>query len=152
MRQHQAQRLLVIALSGTRFGSLQSHPKCAFFAWKLAKDILPTKRNKFLRRIEPDATCSLCGCAAEDSFHATVDCPRARSLRFAMREHWPIPSEELIRRSGPDWFLLLLERCSTEQGELTTLMLWRLGEHGQFTTMRHVTPDLQTFWTQCSSF
>lgn len=100
-------------------------PKISVFAWKLSKDVLPTKQNKFIRRLEPDGQCSLCGYAIEDSFHAVVECTQAKNLRDAMREHWPIPSEALFRKTGPDWFLLLLDRCTREQGELVSMIFWR---------------------------
>jgi hypothetical protein len=92
--------------------SLAVPPKIRIFAWKLSKDILPTKKNKRIRKLEMNARCSLCGDAAEDSFHAVVECPQARSLRSARREHWPLPDEGLLKRTGPDWLLLLLDQCT----------------------------------------
>lgn len=82
-------------------------PKVNIFAWKLARDILPTRRAKFVRGVEVDDRCTLCDRETENSFHATVNCPQAIGLRLAMREHWPLPDEEQFRYSGPDWLLLL---------------------------------------------
>lgn len=92
-------------------------PKVNIFTWKLSRDALPTRRNKFIRKIELENTCTLCGQTAETSYHATVGCPQARNIRQAMREHWPIPDEALFEYSGPDWLLLLLDRCTKEQGD-----------------------------------
>jgi hypothetical protein len=100
-------------------------PKVRIFAWKLARDILPTQKNKFIRKLEMDSQCPLCNCAVEDSYHATVECPQARNLRCAMREHWPIPDEKLFRKTGPDWLSLMLDKCTQEQGDLIILILWR---------------------------
>ena len=72
----------------------------------------------------PAARCSLCGNAPEDSFHAVVECPQARTLCWAMREHWPLPDERLVKRTGPDWLLLLPDRCTKEEGELLILVFF----------------------------
>jgi hypothetical protein len=92
------------------------------FAWKLGMDALPMKKNKAIRKIERTNQCSLCGISSEDSFHANVECPQAKHLRDAMREHWPLPAEAWFRRTGVDWLLLLLDKCSQEQGDLCLLV------------------------------
>jgi hypothetical protein len=53
--------------------------KIKTFAWRAACDNLPTKKNKFRRTLETDSTCSICGTAEEDSFHAIVECTKARA-------------------------------------------------------------------------
>jgi len=70
------------------------------FAWKLSRDIVPTKNNKHIRKNEWDACCSLCSSSVDDSYHAVVECPQARCLRLAMRDHWPIPNDRLLSRVG----------------------------------------------------
>lgn len=42
-----------------------------------------------------------------------------------MRDHWSLPNESQFKYTGPDWLLLLLERCSNEQRDMTKLILWR---------------------------
>jgi len=42
-----------------------------------------------------------------------------------MREHWELPAEHRFAPSGPDWLLVLLDGCTSEQKENTLLMLWR---------------------------
>jgi hypothetical protein len=42
-----------------------------------------------------------------------------------MRVHWPLPEEVWFQFTGPDWLLLLLDRCTPEQKEITKLVLWR---------------------------
>ncbi|KAF8775052.1 hypothetical protein HU200_005104 [Digitaria exilis] len=42
-----------------------------------------------------------------------------------MREHCLLPDEEQFVYSGPNWFLLLLDRCSPIQRDLVKLVLWR---------------------------
>lgn len=95
------------------------------FAWKLAKDILPTRHAKFVRKLEVGDCCLLCDREPETSFHATVMCPQAYGLRQAMREFWLLPDEQQFIYNGPDWFLLLLDNCSSVQRDLVKLLLWR---------------------------
>lgn len=100
-------------------------PKVNVFTWKLAKDMLPTRRAKFVRHLEVGDRCLLCDRDTENSYHAVVACPQAQGLRAAMREHWPLPEEEQFSFTGPDWLLLLLDRCSPTQRDLVKLVLWR---------------------------
>lgn len=100
-------------------------PKVNIFAWKLARDALPTRRAKFRRNLEVGERCALCDREAESSHHAVVVCPQAHGLRMAMRKHWLLLDEELFAYSGPDWLLLLLDRCSPIQRDLVKLVLWR---------------------------
>lgn len=95
------------------------------FGWRLAKDNLPTKMNKFRRKIEVDSTCSLCGTEQETGCHATVSCTKARGLRSEMRKFWDLPSEHMFRFTGPDWLLLLLSNIAKEKRGLVLLVLWR---------------------------
>ncbi|KAF8650478.1 hypothetical protein HU200_063843 [Digitaria exilis] len=92
---------------------------------KLAKDILPTRRAKFIRKIETGDQCTLCDREMENSFHAAVSCLQARGLRLAMREFWLLPDEDQFTYSGPDWLLLVLDKCSPVQRDLVKLVLWR---------------------------
>ena len=51
----------------------QVPPKSRYsFTWKLNKDILPTKRNKFRRRLEVTQHCDLCRDESESSHQAVV--------------------------------------------------------------------------------
>jgi hypothetical protein len=100
-------------------------PKVNVFTWKLARNALPTRRNKFNRNIEQMDTCLLCGLSTETSFHATVECPQAFNLRQAMRVHWTLPEEDWFKYTWPDWLLILLDRCTPNQRDLLKLVLWR---------------------------
>ncbi|WVZ52919.1 LOW QUALITY PROTEIN: hypothetical protein U9M48_003918 [Paspalum notatum var. saurae] len=100
-------------------------PKVKVFTWKLCKDILPTRRNKFLRTLEKDSTCEICGLIAESSYHVVVECSAAHDLRIAMRDHWSLPPEKAWRYTGPDWLLVLLDTCNKVQRDLVKLLLWQ---------------------------
>nr|TKW32817.1 hypothetical protein SEVIR_2G192400v2 [Setaria viridis] len=92
-----------------------------FLAWPLEKSGLFT----YIKHMELDDTCLLCGMESETGQHSTVVCPQARNLREAMRVHWPMPDEEQFAYSEPDWLLLLLDRCTVEQRDMVKLVLWR---------------------------
>lgn len=100
-------------------------PKVNIFIWNLVRDALPTRRAKYVRKLEISDQCTLCDREAETSFHAVVSCPQAYGLRLAMREHWLLPDEKQFANSGPDWLLLLLDNCSPVQQDLVKLVLWR---------------------------
>jgi hypothetical protein len=100
-------------------------PKVNVSIWKLARDILPTRRAKFIRKIEASDICPLCSRDVESSYHATVTCPQARGLRMAMRDHWQLPAESQFKYTGPDWTLLLLDQCSDSVRDQVKQLLWK---------------------------
>jgi hypothetical protein len=100
-------------------------PKVNVFIWKLARNNLPTRRAKFIRRLEPSDICPLCDRESETSYHATVTCPRAVGLRMAMRDCWHLPEEVKFRYAGPVSLLVLLDQCTEEERDLTKLLLWK---------------------------
>jgi hypothetical protein len=102
-----------------------SSPKVNVFIWKLARDILPTRHTKFIRKMEASNICPLCSREVESSYHATVTCPQSRGLRMAMRDHWQLPAESQFRYTGPDWILLLLDQCSDSLRDQVKLLLWK---------------------------
>lgn len=83
--------------------------KIRIFAWRLAKDALAMRKNKFRRTLEASGTCVICGQGDEDGHHAVVMCTTARALQEEMRKIWELPPEWKFRKSGPDWLLLLLD-------------------------------------------
>lgn len=57
------------------------------FARKLINNGVPTKTNKFARKIADDNTCEMCGQENEDGYHAVVGYQHARSLRKLLRQY-----------------------------------------------------------------
>ena len=55
------------------------------------------------------------GIKVEDSFHAAVECTKARALRHRMREVWDLPKEKSFRKVGNDWLLILLNNAPKRQ-------------------------------------
>jgi ribonuclease HI len=95
------------------------------FAWRVATDSLATKKNKWRRTLETNATCDICGTEVEDAFHATVRCSKARALRDSMRKVWTLPNENLFRYSGEDWLQHLLDPLNDITKARVILLLWR---------------------------
>jgi hypothetical protein len=93
--------------------------------WRVARDNLATKRNKMRRSLETDGMCNICGREEEDSFHATVNCTKARALRYEMRKHWSLPPEHNFAYSGPEWLQNLLLNSSQSQRSKVLMLLWR---------------------------
>ncbi|XP_062232870.1 uncharacterized protein LOC133930222 [Phragmites australis] len=100
-------------------------PKVSVFAWRLAHDSLPTMRNKWRRTLESTGVCKICGHEVEDGHHATVRCSKAMALRLAVREYWELPDEFLLKYTGPDWLLVLLDSIPTKMKTNLLLVLWR---------------------------
>jgi hypothetical protein len=99
--------------------------KVKIFGWRAASDNLATKKNKFRRTLELDSTCNICGREEEDSFHATVNCTKARALRWAMRTHWDLPPEHCFYKTGPEWLQQLMANCGEIQRSRILMILWR---------------------------
>ena len=88
--------------------------KINFFAWKLATEGLATMQNRMRRNLESDSTCHLCGIGEEDVYNAVVACTKSRALRDELRKDWELISEDMLVRSGVEWFLLLLDKLDIE--------------------------------------
>lgn len=100
-------------------------PKVRIFGWRVATNTLATKRNKWKRTLEVDATCGICGCDEEDEFHAVVACTKSRALRYEMRKEWELPPECSFRYTGPDWLQVLLDKISEDMQARVLMLLWR---------------------------
>jgi hypothetical protein len=100
-------------------------PNVRNFIWKLIKNGLPTNANRCYRHLTVDASCELCSAMYEDCYHAVVQCLHAKVLRDAMREVWRLPVEELLRNTGPEWLLTVLEAGKMEEMANLAMVLWR---------------------------
>ncbi|KQK16103.2 hypothetical protein BRADI_1g26757v3 [Brachypodium distachyon] len=133
----------VLAPEGQNLGATSSRPdgsstkwkvvwnefvprKVNIFAWKLARDALPTQVNFCKRKMKKIRTCPLCGVEDEDSFHALVRCPNARALWHAMRSCWDIPDDSQIQNTGAEWFLQVLSNLDNIKAAMLLMLLWRI--------------------------
>jgi hypothetical protein len=95
------------------------------FIWKMLKNGIPTNANRQYRHITNDASCEMCGASREDCFHATMECPHAKTLREAMREVWPLPPEDRLCNTGLEWLIAVLESVTESKAANLAMILWR---------------------------
>jgi hypothetical protein len=100
-------------------------PKVRNFMWKFIKIGLPTNANRRFRHLSADGACEMCLHVNEDGYHAVMDCPHARGLRYDMRRVWCLPPEERLHDEGPECFLVLLDSCRKEEVALLAMIMWR---------------------------
>jgi hypothetical protein len=108
-----------------RIWKAQVPNKVRIFSRRLALDNLPTQKNKWRRKLEVLNTCLICGNGTEDSFHAVVECTKARALRQRMRDFWILPKEESLRKIGKDWLVVLLDNTNKDLHQAILLTFWR---------------------------
>lgn len=101
-------------------------PKVLNFAWRLATNCLPTWCNKQERNLEVVATCPVCGCADEDTFHAFCSCINARRLWHAMAAVWDLPEISSTLPSGEEWFIQLAGSLEESTRVGLMMLLWRM--------------------------
>lgn len=99
--------------------------KVKIFAWKAASNCLATMKNKFKRKLEASAICSICGREEEDIVHALCWCPQAGYLWSAMKESGCISVVLDRTNRGPTWVFDLLETLPETQRAICLMILWR---------------------------
>jgi hypothetical protein len=99
--------------------------KVKIFTWRLATDALAVQTNRYSRKMITDPTCKICDTEAEDGYHATMQCTKARALRCGLRDDWDLPLDRDLQKSGADWTINIL--CSVKEDTKSKIMLlwWR---------------------------
>ena len=95
-------------------------------ASKAVVGALATSRNKRARHLSKIATCTLCGKAEEDSYHALVTCDNAAHLWDCLGEEWTIPAKEEIGYTGDEWLLHLLSVHDADTRDKIIMLIWRI--------------------------
>ena len=96
------------------------------------------------RHIGVSAQCSLCGADVEDSFHGLIICLHARILWQEMRGEWPLPNQEKLIHTGPEWLFGILVEQPEKVRAMIIILLWRIWSlrndlvHGKETPPAHV--------------
>nr|XP_051228987.1 uncharacterized protein LOC127346758 [Lolium perenne] len=100
-------------------------PKLKTFCWKLATNSLGVQTLRCNRNMDILPTCSICGCEPEDAYHAVMTCTKANALRHCLRDVWELPAENLLRFSGDNWVLVLLDQCNEDMRAKLIFLWWR---------------------------
>ena len=100
-------------------------PKIKVFAWRLAKEALPTNVNKKNRHMSMVDMCDICGKGSEEGFHAVIDCQHSKNLMQAARKECSVPADALLHRNGPEWLLQLLDKLPKQDRGIFIMLLWK---------------------------
>ncbi|XP_019199082.1 PREDICTED: uncharacterized protein LOC109192835 [Ipomoea nil] len=84
---------------------LKIPPKWKMFLWRAMNNILPTIKNLFIKRVEIDPTCAMCGLMHEDIMHSLVLCDYAKAIWS--QSNLPIP--QIVTNVFYEWFGTLLD-------------------------------------------
>lgn len=100
--------------------------KVRHFAWRVSRDILPTKENLCKRRILLENTCEECGTALEFSGHLFWSCTKAQRVWGCTKLPSSIRSSQFHSFFDLLWFLLMLESFDEEKKALMVTVAWSL--------------------------
>jgi ribonuclease HI len=103
--------------------------KLRVFTWRLATNSLAVMVNVNRRIHTVLPNCIICGGPEEDEHHAVIGCTLARALRDGLRNHWVLPSEYELRKTGREWVIQLLVNASKEMRVKIVFMFWRAWHH-----------------------
>ena len=103
-----------------------SHRRFAFFAWRVATNSLAVQVNRVVHHQTTFQMCTICGMEDESTFHALVMCPKAVALRMTMRDIWELPTENVFRYTGYDWFIVLLSQLKPVMRYQSIFIFWRV--------------------------
>ena len=100
--------------------------KMRTFAWKVSVGTLATAACKAKHHISDSETCWLCGDAKDDSFHALITCPGSVLVWHTMRQVWPLPTNDKLINTGPEWLMSLLADRTEKIRAMIIMLLWRI--------------------------
>jgi hypothetical protein len=100
-------------------------PKIRFFGWKLASNTLGVQAIRCNRRKDKMTTCTICGMAPETSHHAMIECTKAKALRQSLKQAWDLPDDALLKYTGDEWVLVLLNQLSELMRSKLLFLWWR---------------------------
>ena len=99
------------------------------FAWRAARDILPTKVNLRFRHVLMDDVCEESGATAETFIHLFWECQRACETWASFKNFWVLVPTHF--RSFMDflWFVLMEADWSNEDSTMAVLLVWTPWTH-----------------------
>ena len=88
--------------------------------------MLATAACKVKRHISECEVCRLCGDSKDDSFHALIICPKSVAVWNTMRQVWPLPTNDELIYTGPEWLMSLLADRTEKIRAMIIMLLWRI--------------------------
>ena len=104
--------------------SLRIPKKCQLFAWRAAREALPTRMNLFKRRIPIDPQCENCQKSPEDVLHAMWNCPLIKPAWD--NETWLLRIRDSQILDYADLFSKVLEIGTQQNSEAFIIISWTL--------------------------
>ncbi|XP_062014386.1 uncharacterized protein LOC133730896 [Rosa rugosa] len=94
--------------------------KVALNAWRIAANILPTRRNLSLKGYDGDTGCVLCSHDPEDSLHLFINCPYASDIWSKAGLQWSVNGAASMH----ECLLATLPRLNKEEVNKTLMLRW----------------------------
>jgi hypothetical protein len=63
--------------------------------------------------------------APETSHHAMKECTKAKALRQSLKQAWDLPDDALLKYTGDEWVLVLLNQLSELMRSKLLFLWWR---------------------------
>ncbi|CAN1812050.1 Putative ribonuclease H protein At1g65750 [Linum perenne] len=104
---------------------LQLPPKVKHFLWRLARGVLPLRRNLWHRRIHVPGECGLCGQGTEDVFHEFKQCDEAKDCWREAGLSTEI-SNSVEGSNFKDWLLMICSEWRKETVGVWDVVMWSL--------------------------
>ncbi|PNT71871.1 hypothetical protein BRADI_2g36635v3 [Brachypodium distachyon] len=98
--------------------------KSKVFAWRLAKNSIPTEVVRHRRNMADSALCPICHAAEDNWRHALIDCTMAKCVWALLDEEL---TEHVIQNSFTDakpWLFLLMESMPAAEFAIILTTLW----------------------------
>ncbi|XP_075651545.1 uncharacterized protein LOC142622019 [Castanea sativa] len=106
--------------------SCQIPHKIRHFAWRAARDILPTKANLVARKILEDSNCEECGLCAESFYHLFWECSKARDTWAHSPFLSPLSAVPFSSFFDFLWYIIMESGWSVEDVGLAITIAWAL--------------------------
>ncbi|CAN1787158.1 Putative ribonuclease H protein At1g65750 [Linum perenne] len=105
---------------------LQLPPKVKHFLWRLARGVLPLRRNLWLRRISVPGECGLCGQEAENEFHVFLHCAVAADCWSEAGLLTNIQNSGADGGGFKEWMLKVCSEWRKEKVGIWAVVLWSI--------------------------
>ncbi|CAN1332707.1 Putative ribonuclease H protein At1g65750 [Linum perenne] len=109
-----------------RLWKLQAPAKTKIMAWRLSRNIVPTRETLRYRHIDVPGGCGLCNHPTESVQHLFLECPFALECWNKAGLLQIVTNATLNYVNFIDWLTKLLDHSATMQAEKVVVLLWSL--------------------------